>query len=243
VEAVVSPEWNVEVLVPTHRIVLALMGDEVVEVRGSSTAGTFGAYRGLPGAVHGMIAWPNTVLLTGGSGPVVIDPGYMTQGDMLVGALAARGLTPDDVHTVLATHLHSDHVSALPQLGDVELYVHEAELETPHARAGRGFRDRAEVRPLTGGAGPVLPGVRFIHTPGHTDGHVAFLIDTGRGVVAVVGDTTGPDPAWFERTELPDDHPRRDDHLAAFRAIRDERPALVIPGHNPPVPLVEGASG
>jgi hypothetical protein len=43
--------------------------------------------------------------------------------------------------------------------------------------------------------------------------------------------------------ELPDEHPRRDEHLAAFRAIRDERPALVIPGHNPPVALVGGASG
>jgi N-acyl homoserine lactone hydrolase len=243
VEAVVSAEWDVEVLVPTHRIVLALMGGEVVEVRGASTAGTFGAYRGLPDAVHGMIAWPNTVLLTGGPEPVVIDPGYMTQGDMLVGALATRGLTPGDVHTVLATHLHSDHASALPQLGDVELHVHEIELESPHARAGRGYRDRAVVRPLSGASGPVLPGVRFIHTPGHTDGHVAFLVDTDQGVVAVVGDTTGPDPAWFARMELPDGHPRRDEHLAAFRAIRAERPALVIPGHNPPMAVVEGASG
>ncbi len=228
---------------PTHRIVLALMGGEVLEVRGASTAGTFGAYRGLPHAVHGMIAWPNTVLVTGGPAPVVIDPGYMTQGDMLVGALEARGLGPGDVHTVLATHLHSDHVSALPQLGDVELYVHEAELETAHARAGRGFRDRAVVRTLSGAAGPVLPGVRFIHTPGHTDGHVAFLVDTDQGVVAIVGDTTGPDPAWFARMELPGDHPRRDEHLAAFRAIRAERPALVIPGHNPPVPVVQDTSG
>ena len=39
----------------------------------------------------GMIAWPNTVLLTG-SEPVVIDPGYQTQGDMLDGVLrAGRG--------------------------------------------------------------------------------------------------------------------------------------------------------
>jgi glyoxylase-like metal-dependent hydrolase (beta-lactamase superfamily II) len=235
--------WSVEVLVPTHRIVLALLGGEVVELRASSTAGTFGAYRSLPGAVHGMIAWPNTVLLTGGQEPVVIDPGYMTQGDMLVGALEARGLRPGDVRTVLATHLHSDHVSALPQLGDVELHVHEAELATAHARAGRGSRDRATVRALSGAAGPVLPGVRFIHTPGHTDGHVAFLIDSDDGLVAVVGDTTGPDPEWFARMDLPADHPRRDEHLAAFRAIRAEGPALVIPGHNPPARLPEGPPG
>lgn len=223
-------------LIPAHRIVLALRGGEVVELRASSTFGTFSAYRGLPDAVHGMIAWPNTVLLTGPE-PVVVDPGYATQGDMLEGALRARGLEPGDVRTVLATHLHSDHVSALPQLGEVDLHVHEVELTTPHARAGRGARDRAVERPMSGASGEVLPGVRWIHTPAHTDGHVAFLVDTDEGVVAIVGDTPGPDPAWFARMDLPAGHPRRDEHLAALRAIRDARPAVVIPGHTPPVRL------
>ncbi len=231
--------WRAEVLVPAHRIVFALTGDEVVELRGSSTFGTFGAYGGLPDAVHGMIAWPNTVLLTGPE-HVIVDPGYQTQGDMLVGALAARGLSADDVRTVLATHLHSDHVSALPQLGEVDLHVHEAELATPHARAGRGWRDRAAERPFSGASGEVLPGVRWIHTPGHTDGHVAFLVQTADGVVAIAGDTPGPDPSWFAEGWLPDDHDRRDEHLAAFRAIRDAGATVLIPGHNPPAPIVAG---
>ena len=221
---------------PTHRIVFALRGGEVLELRGPSTAGTFGAYRALPDAVHGMIAWPNTVLLIGPE-TVIVDPGYATQGEMLAGALGARGMSPDDVRTVVMTHLHSDHVSALPQLGEVELHVHEDELATDHARAGRGFRDRAVERPLSGTAGEVLPGIRWIHTPGHTDGHVAVLVDTDDGVVAITGDTPGPDPAWFARMDLPDDHPRRDEHLAAFRAIRAEGPSVLIPGHNPPVAL------
>jgi N-acyl homoserine lactone hydrolase len=224
----------VEVLVPAHRLALGLLGGEVVELRASTTAGTFRAHRRLEGAVHGMIAWPNTVLLTGPE-PVVVDPGYSTQGDMLAGALRARGIEPDEVSTALATHLHSDHVSALPQLGEVDLHVHEIELGTAHARAGRGWRDAARERPLTGSSGEVLPGVRFILTPGHTDGHVAFLVDGEDGTVAIAGDTLGPDPGWFERMELPTDHPRREEHLAAFRAIRAERPSLVIPGHNPPL--------
>jgi glyoxylase-like metal-dependent hydrolase (beta-lactamase superfamily II) len=231
--------WRAEVLIPAHRIVFALTGDEVVELRGSSTFGTFGVYRGLPGVVHGMIAWPNTVLLTGPEN-VVVDPGYQTQGDMLAGGLATRGLAPEDVRTVLATHLHSDHVSALPQLGQVDLHVHEAELATPHARAGRGWRDRATERPFSGASGEVLPGVRWIHTPGHTDGHVAFLVETADGVVAIAGDTPGPNPAWFADGRLPDDHPRREEHLAAFRAIRDAGATLLIPGHNPPSPIADG---
>lgn len=226
-------------LVPTHRIVFALRHGEVVELRGPSTFSTFGAYRGLPDAVHGMIAWPNTILLTGPE-IVVVDPGYATQGDVLEAALAARGIAVDDVHTVLATHLHSDHISALPQLGDVDLHVHEVELATPHAHAGRGALDRARVRPLTGASGEVLPGVRWILTPGHTDGHVAFLVDAPDGLVAIAGDTPGPDPDWFARMDLPAGFPRRDEHLAAFRAIRAERPRVMMPGHNPPMILSEG---
>ena len=222
-------------------MVFALRAGEVVELRAASTAGTFGAYRGLPDAVHGMIAWPNTVLLTGPDGrPVVVDPGYATQGDMLAGALAARGLSPDDIDTALATHLHSDHISALPQLGPVELHVHEVELASAHAHAVRGAMDEATVRPLSGTSGEVAPGVRWILTPGHTDGHVAFLVDTEEGVVAIAGDTPGPDPEWFARMELPAGHPRREEHLAALRAIRDASPRVVIPGHNPPMTLGEG---
>lgn len=230
-----SVEWGVEVLVPAHRIVLAVSGDDVFEVAAAGSAPTFRGYRRLevPGVVHGMIAWPNTVLLTGPE-PVVIDPGYATQGEMLVQALAVRGLEPGDVRTVLMTHLHSDHVTALPQLGEVDLHVHGRELEEPHARTGRGFRDAARVHALDGSAGQVLPGVRFIHTPGHTEGHVAFLVDTAEGVVAVAGDTLGPDPAWYREGRLPEGFPRAGEHLAAFRAIAAENPVRIVPGHYPP---------
>ena len=60
------------------------------------------------------------------------------------------------------------------------------------------------------------------------------------GLVAIAGDTPGPDPGWFARMDLPEGFPRREEHLAAFRAIRAERPAVMIPGHNPPVELGEG---
>jgi N-acyl homoserine lactone hydrolase len=230
------------VLVPAHRLVLALVDGEVVEVRGSTSAGTFRAYRGLPGAVHGMIAWPNTVLLTGPQ-TIVVDPGYQTQGDMLAGALGARGIAADEVRTVVMTHLHSDHLSAVAQLRDVDLHVHEAELETPHARIQRGLLERVRVHPLTGGGGELLPGLGWIHTPGHTPGHIALLVDTAQGRVVIAGDTLGPDPGFFERMELPEGFPEREAHLEAFRRLRGLAPALVIPGHNPPVAMPADAGG
>jgi glyoxylase-like metal-dependent hydrolase (beta-lactamase superfamily II) len=229
--------WRAEVIVPAHRIVFALRGDDLVEVRGPDAAATFRAYRAMPDAVHGMIAMPNTVLLTGPE-PVVVDPGYMTQGDMLAGALAARGLGPGDVRTVVMTHLHSDHLSALPQLGDdVDLHVHADELGTPWAARQRGLLDAVRVHRLDGASGEVLPGLRWIHTPGHAPGHIAVLVDTEEGLVVVAGDTMGPEPSWFARRNPPEGLEHRDRHLAAYEAIAALRPVRVIPGHYPPIAL------
>ena len=206
----------------------------VIELRGATTEGTFSAYRELPESVPGMIAWPNTVLLTGPE-TVIVDPGYQTQGDMLEGALRFRGLGPDDVRTVVMTHLHPDHVTALPQLGSVDLHVHERELSEPYAERLRGARDAAMVHTLRGDAGEIAPGLRWIHTPGHTPGHVSVVVDTDEGTAVIAGDTLGPEPSWFATMDLPSDFPEREAHLAAFARIRAEAPALVIPGHTVPV--------
>ena len=226
--------WRWEVLVPAHRIVFGLLGDEVVESRAATTEGTFAAYRRMEGAVPGMIAWPNTVLLTGPE-VVVVDPGYQTQGDMLDGALRARGIDPADVRTVVMTHLHSDHLSALPQLPGVsELWVHADELGTPWARRQSGILDGAQVVVMEGREGVIREGLSWFHTPGHAPGHVAVVAECDDSRVIVAGDTLGPDPAWFREMSAPDGLENRDDHLAAWRMIRERAPALVVPGHYAP---------
>jgi len=228
--------WRAEVLVPAHRIVFALRGDDLVTLGAGDPTATFRAYRRMPDAVHGMIAWPNTVLLRGPE-TVVVDPGYQTQGDMLVGALAVRGLSPDDVGRVVLTHMHSDHVSALPQLGPLRLHVHREELETPYGRRQRGLLDQAEVVSLEGEGGEILPGLAWIHTPGHAPGHIAVVAECAGGRVVIAGDTMGPDPAWFARRDPPADLPEREAILAAFARIAALDPARIIPGHYAPIDL------
>ena len=226
--------WHWEVLVPAHRIVLGLLGNEVVETRAASTEGTFAAYRKMQGAVPGMIAWPNTVLLTGPE-PVVIDPGYQTQGDMLDGALRARGIDPREVRTVVMTHLHSDHLSALPQLpGVTQVWVHRDELGTPWAMRQRGIVDDAPLEVMEGAEGTIRAGLDWFHTPGHAPGHVAVVAECEDARVIAAGDTLGPDPAWFADMAAPEGLENRDQHLAAWRMIRDRAPAIVVPGHYAP---------
>jgi len=226
--------WRWRVLVPAHRVVFGLLGDEVVEARAASTQGTFAAYRRLEGAVPGMIAWPNTVLLQGPE-PVVIDPGYQTQGDMLDGALRAAGIDPADVRTVVMTHLHSDHLSALPQLPAVEqVWAHRDDLDTPWARRQRGILDDVPVVAMEGESGEVRPGLTWFHTPGHAPGHVAVQAECEDARVIVAGDTLGPDPAWFRDMAAPEGLENRDQHVAAWRMIRERAPAVVVPGHYAP---------
>lgn len=229
-----STPWSAQILVPAHRIVLALEGDRIAQLSAAGPVETFTLYRRLPGAVHGMIAWPNTMLLRGPR-TLVIDPGYQTQGDMLIGALATRGLTPADVDGVLMTHLHSDHLGAVRQLPRLPLWVHRDELGTPWARAQSGLLDAMDVEVLEGDAGDLGDGITWFHTPGHAPGHVAFVIPTDRGRMVVAGDTLGPDPRWFAEDDPPADLPARDAHVTAFRRIRDAAPDIVIPGHYGPI--------
>jgi len=48
-------------------------------------------------------------LVTNSTHRVVIDTGLSIQGDVLLDALGARGLDPDDIDLVVNTHLHVDH--------------------------------------------------------------------------------------------------------------------------------------
>jgi len=65
-------------------------------------------------------------------------------------------------------------------------------------------------------------------------------VDTDEGLVAIAGDTLGPDPAWFATMDPPAGLSERVAHLRAFRRPRDLAPALVIPGHNPPTRVESG---
>jgi glyoxylase-like metal-dependent hydrolase (beta-lactamase superfamily II) len=96
------------------------------------------------------------------------------------------------------------------------------------------------VRPvkLTGEEGEIEPGVRWILTPGHSNGLISLLVDTDDGLVVIASDCVGPLPRYFDEMDLPEDFgPERDELLRQWERIRALDPHTVIPGHNPPVVL------
>ncbi|MEU6722909.1 MBL fold metallo-hydrolase [Nonomuraea wenchangensis] len=96
----------------------------------------------------------------------------------LLGELAAAGVAPADVETVVLTHLHSDHASGgvtddgRPVFENARYVLQRAELDA----AGDGVLDRliAPVKAqlqVVEGAAEVAPGVHVHLTAGHTPGH------------------------------------------------------------------------
>jgi glyoxylase-like metal-dependent hydrolase (beta-lactamase superfamily II) len=126
--------------------------------------------------------------------------------------IAAAGVDPASIETVLLTHMHPDHSAGLsdPATGrryfsNAELVVHEN--EPPHwfddaAMAKASERQqrlyfmcaREQITPYKDRTrlfqkGEVFPGVTAIPCHGHTPGHTSFLISSGNEQLLIWGDT------------------------------------------------------
>jgi glyoxylase-like metal-dependent hydrolase (beta-lactamase superfamily II) len=169
--------------------------------------------------------------------------------------LRERGIEPATVGTVIMTHLHPDHASAIVDYPEATFLVSTAEWE---AASGGGQRDGYVKRQFDHGFDYRLidfdsndansfsgfarsfdvfgdGSVRLVFTPGHTMGHMSVVLRTASGEVLVAGD------AIFMHRTLEDDHLPHllaDEHLfrrslREIRQYRKETPdALVIPGHD-----------
>jgi glyoxylase-like metal-dependent hydrolase (beta-lactamase superfamily II) len=230
---------SVHILVPAQRHVFAVSNGEAEVATIDDSADGFRRYKSLQsgGRTTGMVAFPNTLLVRG-ERDYLVDPGLIMQGAPTIGAVAELGVAPEKITDVILTHLHFDHAEGLAGWPQRRTYVHRLETEAPYAQLVAGITEMANLEILDGEEGEIEPGLRWIRTPGHCDGLISLLVDTDDGLVVIASDCVGPLPEYFERMDLPEDFgPEREELLAQWRRIRDLRPHMVIPGHNPPVIL------
>jgi glyoxylase-like metal-dependent hydrolase (beta-lactamase superfamily II) len=224
--------FQVEVLIPTARFVFSVEGDAVDVLPEHRSPEAFVAYRALRDErpVVGMTTFPNTVLLRGDK-TIVVDPGLPLQNEPVVRALAARGLTPDDVDLIVLTHAHLDHAGACADL-PAPVAVHELETRAPHWLLVGGLLEALPLELLGGDGGELVPGVAWARTPGHCPGHISLRVATADGPVVLCGDTIGPGRAEFD-TMAPSG-PAASEVLRSWQIIRAWRPVRIIAGHLAP---------
>lgn len=130
---------------------------------------------------------------------------------------------PRDVVCVVNTHLHFDHCGGNVLFAGVPIHVQARELADARAAEDYTVREWIDFDGATylehDGEAEILPGVRLIPTPGHTDGHQSVLVDCEEligGDVAYSfrelgeGDTDGKQrvlalavPTWLAHVERP----------------------------------------
>jgi N-acyl homoserine lactone hydrolase len=110
---------------------------------------------------------------------------------------------PRDVACVINTHLHYDHCGGNRLFPGVPIHVQARELADARSLDNYTIREWVDFDGATyvehEGEVELLPGIRLVPTPGHTDGHQSVLVVTGGRPVVVGGDVA----VWFGELDEP----------------------------------------
>jgi glyoxylase-like metal-dependent hydrolase (beta-lactamase superfamily II) len=163
-------------------------------------------------SIHGFVldTGARRILVDGGVGNGKTRPSpFFDQLDTgFLDALAGAGYPPDTIDTVVATHLHPDHVGWFTQRVDGQwqpVFPHARHVipaaEHAHwrehpdiARDGDYMADlvapvvEAGLVDLVEPHHEIAPGIRLLPTPGHSPTHVSVLIESGSGRAVITGD-------------------------------------------------------
>jgi N-acyl homoserine lactone hydrolase len=98
----------------------------------------------------------------------------------------------DRVAVVVNTHLHFDHCGGNRLFPGLPIHVQARELEDARTRDGYTIREWVDFPGATyvehDGEAEILPGVRLLPAPGHTEGHQIVVLETDEGTVVLGGD-------------------------------------------------------
>ncbi len=159
------------------------------------------------GVLHIPLGMVNAYLVVADDGLVLVDTGLPRTHAKVEQALAEAQRSVGEIRVILVTHWHTDHIGGLAHLqaaSGARVVAHaldapvisgaQPEPATPIMRIGAlvmGTSTKTPVDEVLTVDGPFsLPGFTAVHTPGHTRGHVSFLLDRAGGVL-FTGDAAG----------------------------------------------------
>jgi len=182
----------------------------------------------------------------------------MARGDEVSGKIQRIGIRPEDVSMVLFTHLHVDHMGDTQAFSSARILVHSKEWDTAFKKGRRhGFRPDFlapivpetfdfPARPAYGpfetsidvlGDGSIVA----VPTPGHTAGHVSYMVQAGEKSFFLTGDAAWVEENYtvpsrkglFAHLLVEEDRGAQRDSLARVHSLYKSRPDVCfLSGHD-----------
>jgi len=145
---------------------------------------------------------------------IVIDPGMVRDRSQILKPLAALGVDPGQVTDIVLSHHHPDHTLNAALFPNARVHDHWAIYDRDK------WIDRAADGVL------IIPSVRLIAAPGHSEQDIATLVGTADGVVAFTH-------AWWMSSGPADDPYADMNQLHVSRARILAVADRIVPGHGP----------
>ena len=210
--------------------------------------------QGYPGksVCHGGLGWSTIALLRGEGRVALIDVGSFSQRGPIRERLKVRGLSPDDVTDVILTHSHWDHSVNWVMFPNATTWIGAGELAWSVAQPwGHNTVPELYVReldrnPRTRRIEPgeaIFPGMTAELAPGHTPGHLFFVLATPESDILFTGDAAKNRAELLSLTAdmTYDQAESRRSMETIWKRWRQRPGTLLVPGHDVPMRLENDA--
>lgn len=143
--------------------------------------------------IHPILLWDDEMA-------VLIDTGFPGQFEDIQVEMERVGVSVDKLKVVILTHQDIDHIGSLPNVlengvSDIKVYAHELDksyiegdlplLKDVHVE--NPPKGKVSDTVIDGQELPYCGGIRILHTPGHTPGHISLYLK--RSKILVAGDS------------------------------------------------------
>ncbi|MEN1936286.1 MBL fold metallo-hydrolase [Paenibacillus sp. 102] len=141
-------------------------------------------------SIHPTLLWDQEMA-------ILIDTGFPGQIEDLHVAMDKVGVSFDKLKVVILTHQDIDHIGSLPEIlqncgRNIKVYAHE--LDKPYIQGDLPLlkdghienppKGKVDDTLIDGQELPYCGGIRIIHTPGHTPGHISLYLRQSKTLVA-----------------------------------------------------------
>jgi N-acyl homoserine lactone hydrolase len=200
---------------------------------------------------HGGLGWSTVALIRGEGRVALVDVGSFNMRKGILSQLEKRGLEPEDVTDVILTHSHYDHSLNWILFRQARIIIGARELawslrepwgEGPVPELYmRELENWPSLHPVASGQ-ECMPGLRAHATPGHTPGHLVFVLEGKERDAIFTGDAAKNRAELLSRRgETTYDAKASSASIERIWQLWERRPgSILVPGHDLPMTQQHG---